>query len=617
MESIVEEKEILKRKKVIVFLTAGILVLAAIGITLPFFSTDFSCLSCGCDSEPECPTSLPSTELAVCQAGVIQTQQAIETQAYDAAFTVVAQTVTSAALSATPTPTASATPTITPTSTPVPTSTVWRVEPVATAVSYTHTPLDVYGIENLPSSIGKSVNLSQEQKNVVGEKIVAFMKEHNIQNPFYGEAIFVNEPISADLDGDERNETTVSYMLANEGVLYGFPKYGVGVAVLKNQDVIAVTSPEIKGEFAETRLIPIQISHNQVGLLYHAVTTTSGSGLYSYIYRKIFILEDNDLKTIWDWNYFGGARAGAAYRQFANEKIEFKRLTNQPYADILLSRAAEGFYLSNNPANYANYNVQFPGGLVFSWNGEKYRLSHYYDGKSLAPIRAADFIIHTPRVDNSFCNENQISGCIRQVEYRETRDGYGLGYQGRSVEAAPYGLAWDEKSIYLNISVFPLGHLKKHSTVWIALDTDLQGDFDDHVLNEDDRLLKIEIENPAHCDKDLSVQMVHPRVQSIPFENHSQLDACEIKLVIPLDVLGLNIPDPEQPAKILKFMDDPKYPLHQYFPQPVQMIGFAAFSENTEEETATALGLRQWLHLLPFDPQDPTTWGTLIFISDR
>ncbi len=611
MESAIEEDKILKRKKFVVFLAAGIFTLAVIGITLPFFftSTDFACLSCGCDSEPQCLTSLPPAELATCQAGITQTLQAINTQAYAVAFTMLAQTVTSAALSATPTPTASATSTTTPTSTPIPTSTIWRVEPVSTTVSYTHTPLDVYGTENLPLSIGKSVNLSQDQKNIVGEKIVTFMKEHNIQNPFYGEAIFVNEPISADLDGDGRNEVAVSYTLANKGILYDFPNYGVGVAVLKKQDVIAVTPPEIKGEFAETRLIPIQISHNQVGLLYHAVTTTSGSGLYPYIYRKIFTLEDNNLKTIWDWEYFGGSRVGATYQKFVNEKIEFKYLTGQPYADIFLNRQTEGWEMgSNNPKNYANYNLQFPGGLVFSWNGEKYALSHYYDGKALTPIRAADFIVHAPRIE---------TGSIMQIEYHSALEGYGLGNSGRSVEAKPYYLSWDEQSLYMNISVFPLGPLKKHSTVWIALDTDLQSDFDDHALNEDDRLLKIEIENPAHCDKGLSAQMVYPRVQSIPFENHPQLDACEIKLVIPLDVLGLNIPDPEQPAKILKFMDDPKYPLYQYFPQPAKTIGFATFSENTKEETATALGLRQWLHLLPFDPQDPTTWGTLIFISDR
>jgi hypothetical protein len=597
------------KKKLIVLLAIGILAVAAIGITLPFFSTDFACLSCGCDDEPQCPTSLPPAELAVCQAGITQTHQAINTQAYAAAFTVVAQTVTSSALSATPTPTASATPTVTPTHTPVPTSTTWRVEPVATTVSYTHIPLDVYGIENLPSSIGKSVTFSQEQKNVVGEKIVAFMKEHNIQNPFYGEAIFINELISADLDGDGRNEMAVSYTLANKGVLYDFPNYGVGVAVLKNQDIIAVTPPEIKGEFTQTRLVPVQISHNQVGLLYHAVTTTSGSGLFPYIYRKIFILEDGSLKTIWDWNYFGGSKAGSGYQKFSNEKIEVKYLTGQSHVDIFLSRQTTGWGLgSDNPTNYFNYDLHLPGGFVFSWNGEKYALSHYYDGKALTPIRAADFIVHAPRIE---------TGSIMQIEYHGALEGYGFGNRGRSVEAMPYDLAWDEKSLYMNVSVYPVGPIKKHSTVWIALDTDLQGDFDNHVLNEDDRLLKIEVENPAHCDKDLSVQMVYPHVLSIPFENHSQLESCEVKLVIPLGLLGLDIPTPKQPAKILKFMDDAWYPLHQYFPQSAKTIGFAVFSENTEKETLTALKFRQWLHLLPFDSQDPTTWGTLIFMSDH
>lgn len=577
-----------------------------------------------------CDIALAAAEFAACHE--------IYQQAFSAAQTVVAQTMTAAALSATPTSTATVTPTMIPTRTPVPTSTVWRVEPAATSVAADYEPFDIFGVDDLPSyGIGRRweafpfdddfdgkpdrflyTELTNEQEKAWRQSLLNFLNERgdtpNVDTSSFG----VLDTLDIDLDRDGKRETAFGYLLGRNFNLV------FGVAVMRNGEIFdSILLDRISNYDRDMRLIGVPLSANQTALLAHLTTVTGGSGGYPYIYRHLLLLEDNRLRTVWNWEYFGGARAGWMYYQFANEKIEFKVLTNQPYADILLSREAEGFNLPDNPANYANYNVQFPGRLVFSWNGEKYVLSHYYDGKFLTPIRVADFILHAPRIDTSLCGKNQTSGCIRQIEYYNVLNGYGLGKQGRSVEAMPYGLAWGEQSLYINLSVFPLSPAKKHSTVWIALDTDLQGDFDHHVLNEDDRLLKIEIDNPARCDKDLSVHMVHPRVLSIPFKNYSQLDSCEIELVIPLNTLGLNIPDPGQPAKILKFtnktesMDTFNLFFHQYFPQPANTVGFAVFSENTEEEISTALGLRQWLHLLPFDAQDPTTWGTLIFLSDR
>ncbi len=591
-------------------------------------TSDVSCQPCGCGGgEPPCPTSLPPDELATCQSAL--------TQAFSVASTIVAQTATSIALSATPTPTAS----VTPTRTPVPTSTVWRVQPVATSVTTTYEYLDIYGVDDLPSfDLGSRWKthsfdengdnkpdrflytvLKVEQEQRWRQSLLEFLMKRGDISQIEHNAFVVLDALDIDLDRDGKRETAFAYHLGQN------PPFAFGIAVMRGEQILDSTPLDWKwGYVQEMRLIGVPISSRQNAILSHLTTVTGGSGIYPYIYRRLLTLEEDKLRIAWDWQYFGGARAGASYFQFANEKVEFKRLTNQPYVDILLSREAEGFDLPDNPANSRYYNVQFPGRLVFSWDEEKYNLSHYYDGKFLTPIRASDFVLHAPRIDTSFCDKNRTSGCIiRQIEYRDALDGYGVGISRRSLEVTPYGLAWDEKSLYINLSVFPPTPNKKHSTVWIGLDTDLQGDFDSHALNEDDRLLKIEIEDAAHCDKDLSVQMVYPGVLSLPFENYTQLESCNLELAIPLDTLGLAIPETAQPAKILRFknnmfyLGDSNLFLHQYFPQPTKVIGFAMFSENTEEEIATALERQSWLHLLPFDPQDPTTWGTLIFISDR
>ncbi len=575
-----------------------------------------------------CDIALPSAEFAICQD--------YYQQAFSVAQTMVAQTLTAVALSATPTSTLTATPTATPTRTPIPTSTVWRVEPVATLITTAYEPIDIFGVDDLPSyGIGRRweaspydsdfdtkpdyflyTKLSKEQQNAWYQALLSFLEQRGDAPSIDTDGMAVLDTLDIDLDGDRKTETVFSYQFGQFYAVYG-------VAVMRDGKVVDSTPLDWNGDYVkQMRLIGIPISSHQNAVLAHLATVTGGSGIYPRIYRRLLTLQENKIRIVWDWQYFGGGRAGAAYQKFSNEKIEFKYLTGQPYADLLLSRSTEGFYLPDNPGNYQNYNVQLPGWLVFSWKEGKYRLSYYYDGKSLTPIRAADFIVHAPHINASLCDKNHASDCIRQIEYYQALEGYGLGNIGRSVEAAPYNLMWDEHSLYINLSVFPREPLKKHSTVWIALDIDLQGDFDTHVLNEDDRLLKIEIENPSHCGKDLSVQMVHPRVFSIPFKNYSQGNSCNIELVLSLEMLGLNVPEPEQPAKVWEFRNEQaeyisQFRFHQYFPQPAKVIGFAVFSEESEEESKTALERWRWMHPLPFDSHDPSTWGALILMSDR
>ncbi len=314
----------------------------AIGITLPFFSTDFACLSCGCDSEPQCPTSLPSAELAVCQASITQTHQAINTQALSAAQTLVAQTVISAALSATPTPTASATPTARPTRTPIPTSTVWRVEPVATSVTMPYKYLDIYGVDDLPSfDVGSRwkthsfdengdgepdlflyTDLTVEQEQNWRQSLLEFLiKRGDVsQIDIDNNAFAVLDALDIDLDRDGSRETAFAYVFGPIPHVYSV----VGVAAMRDGKILDSTPLDWQGENVEAmRLIGVPISSSQNAVLAHLTTVTSGSGVYPHIYRRLLVLENDKLRIAWDWEYFGGGRAGLAFRNITTKPFVF------------------------------------------------------------------------------------------------------------------------------------------------------------------------------------------------------------------------------------------------------------------------------------------------------
>ena len=573
---------------------------------------------------PTCDITLPADEFAACQN--------IQEQALSAALTLVAQTATSAALSATPTPTASATPTMTPTRTPVPTSTVWRVEPVSTPVAKTYKPLDYFGVEDLPSfGMGKRwethppidydgdgkadffdqlyTKLTSEESNEFHQALMTFWDTHGIAPEIDASQFAVLDALDIDLDRDGKRETAFAYVLGES------PSAVFGVAVMRDGQILDSTPLDWQGEYVrEMRLIGVPISSRQIALLAHLTTVVGGSGIYPRIYRRLLTFEENKLRIVWDWEYFGGGRGGAGFQHYQNEKIRFVNLTGQPEANLLLSRASEQISLSaDNPANYLNYALQLPGELVFSWADGEYLLTHFYDDGSLVPIRPLHFITHAPKMDTPLTLDGDKNDWY-QVEYRDTLQGFGEETGYRSAGLRSFRMAWDETSLYYSIYADP------NSTVWLALDMDLQGDFDSRALDDDDRLFRFQLKDGIKCMLTESA-FIHPSYKPLAVQNMPPTfpyGECVIEGNIPFSDLGN--PPSLSPSSGFILRTQPfkkdyiatNFLFSQYFPIAEKIIGFALFAEN--KNSAILLNPEK---LLPFDPQDPTTWGTLIFISDR
>ncbi|PWH11996.1 MAG: hypothetical protein DDG60_15405 [Anaerolineae bacterium] len=567
-----------------------------------------TCGPCGCP-----PPSLGSPEDRA-------TLDAVWTAAVAAAQTELVRL----ALSATPTPTASFTPTITPTATPRSTSTLWRVEPSVTPVPRYREWTYITDQSILPDfGLGRRYSaqeFSPEQRGDLQQMLLTALERNHFDisvDPF----VELWDALELDWDRDGQTEIALLFSLGRS------PYIRFGVAITRGEEVIALAPELLTGEYVEhffLRAIPL--SSDKIALFVQLLTTTSGSGVYPRIAQRMYLMYDGRLKTIWKWGYIGGGRVGWANAWGDFERIRFLHLSGQAELDLLLSRVSSewtdssGWERAGNPGNYLFYSVALPGELLFSWNEttQTYQLTHFYDGAHLRPIRPADFIVHAPRINRPL----QIDGSLYdwyQVEYIGALDGYGLGTWGRSPGVYAIQAAFDDSYLYLAFRT------NQQTRVWLGFDTDLTGDFENQTLDSDDLLFEIALSQAGMPACRLSeASLVWPRRAEIetsirPWETWDAF--CNIELRIPLDWLGLKTPLVPRPGYALRPRLHPQYDwpyikrnvFTEYYPSPGVLMGFAVMGKNDAARERNPLQV----NFLAFEPRNPATWGTLLFIADR
>jgi hypothetical protein len=548
-------------------------------------------------------------------------QEPYSTLDIDAIYTQAAQTafvqMTEQALSATPTPTASVTPTITATSTPRPTATVWRIEPTVTYVKTLAVQRPRSGRSELTDfGLGRHIEFSDDDTNLVKSSLLEFFEAKNkpLNNDTY--YFYVLNAIELDLDRDGQDEIAVAYQFGQT------PWQKFGVAVLRNGKVLDADVDLLDAEFGQVSFVVVPLDRQKNGLLFKLYTTTTGSGIHPATFYKMYQWQSDRITIAWDWNYYGGGRLGAAFYKFQEERLRLMHLSGKPELDILLSRKADNLSLSfSNPENYLHYQVDLPGGLVFSWHEDShsYRLSHFYNGANVSPIRPVDFIAHAPRVAKPIRIDGT-TGDWLQVEYLPALDGYGKGTYHRSFGLFSPQLAWDDKWLYFTLAAHP------YSLIYLAFDTDLQSDFEVGELNEDDYLFEIDM-RPLTDEMALqpclgyTARQIHPHPAKMDVATSvlgNSIQHCQVEGRISLRSLGITTAPVRYPGYALQVLPttltgiEKTYPFTLYRPSSGKLIGFAVFAEN--EISAQSYQTNQFLS---FSPHDPTTWGTLIFISDR
>lgn len=591
-------------------------MLGAINRNLPLFFVFmfFTLAAFGCLDLPAAAT--PTREPYGCLPN--NTPSSPEEQAAgSAASTLVAATVNAEAariaLSATPTLNRSLTP-IPPTRTPQPTSTLWRLEPSVTPVSRLRTQQFIIDQNNPPDfGLGRRRDFSSEEEQTLRRAVLNILEQEDTHD---NEAFFhIWDALELDWDKDGQTETALLYSLDSSPFITR-----ISVAMVRDGQIAALGTDWFKGEYVEHFLLrAIPISADKTALFTQLLTTTSGSGVYPQIYRNMYLWQDGQLRNIWKWEYSGGGRAGWANSWGNFETVRFLHLSGQNELDLLLSRTSGEWAVFDNPANYLFYNVRLPGELLFSWNErtQTYQLTHFYDGGRLKRIHPADFIVHVPRLTQPLTLDGRFYDW-HQIEYMDALNGYGRGNWRRSPGVYEVSAAYDESYLYLGFRA------ATKTRIWIGLDTALAEDFENETLSEDDFLFELALseDEPSACRLAQSLLVWSHRVEieaaAHPWEYSD--DFCDIELAIPLNWLPLKLPLVPQPGYALRPQLHPEYDrpykdnvFTEYYPRPGALMGFALFGENETVEQ------QEWLRfdLLPFQPQNPATWGTLLFIADR
>lgn len=588
----------------------------------------FSLVACSPNELSSSPSFCATPTRACCDCLLPSSSNPTEKAVLDAMWLAAVATaeaqVTRLTRSETPSSALFATPTVTPTVTPRPTSTVWRVEPSVTPVSRLR---DSYLIRNqsLPPDFGLGrrysvMDFSLQRQQMLKETLLSSFQ----QNQFYVDTDTVFgfwDALEFDWDGDGQTEMALLYSLGQPAFMQ------FGVALIRADRVIALASHFEEGEYAEyfqVRAIPV--SNDKTFLLTQLLTTTSGSGIYPRIYQRMYEFRNGQLKTIWNWQYSGGGRVGWANSWGVFERIRFLHLSGQPERDLLLSRVSSewadfsGWYDAENIGNYLFYSVSLPGELVFSWNepAREYQLTHFYDGVHLQRIRPANFFVHAARVNRSLVLDGSLYDWY-QVEYIRSLRGYGRGNWGRLPGVYETQAAFDDLFLYLAFRTNP------KNRIWLGLDTDLMGDFESDTLNHDDLLFHVELnqENASSCQL-TKTALVWPRFASIEVASQPSPEwdtVCIVELRIPLEWLRLKQPLISTTGYALRPRLHPEYDspylernvFTEYYPSAGTLIGFAVIGESAIEPQQN----HPQLTFLPFEPGNPTTWGTLLFIADR
>lgn len=347
---------------------------------------------------------------------------------------------------------------------------------------------------------------------------------------------------------------------------------------------------------SEIGLFPVDLSSGKLGLMYHSAYQTGGSSISPIITNSLYIVESNNIRQVWNWQHFGGHKAGLDYQMWRILYVKLEHLTNNSLYDVILEKQGRGRDFYNDQINYL---VHFPGKLVFSWNGDIYSLSHYYDGNKLFPIHPVTDVQIAPEMHLPLLLDGE-SNDWDQIEYIQT----GTSWDKREEEWKDYPLghtiSWDEKYIYIFAST-PLD-----STIQVALDTDLHHDFDSKTIDEDDFVFEFHLSG-KECKVEFEV--VSDNSKNMKLFSHSKTKyyandvRCKLEIAIPRNNLHLEQRLIASSGTIKRYLlDEYRSPINEYHLASGQIIGLA-------------IQLKEYAP--KYDMKDPTTWGTLIFASDR
>ena len=240
------------------------------------------------------------------------------------------------------------------------------------------------------------------------------------------------------------------------------------------------------------------------------------------------------------------------------------------------------------PGRERYYTLYWPGAIAYHWDGKTYVPARVIMGERSKRIRPTETLYLVPRLPRSL----QVDGHLedwRMVEYLEDEAStYWALFHG----PPQAHLAWDEGSLYVATTVDP------GDVLHVALDTDLDGDFDDGQLNEDDYVFLLHVPTGWGCPGRVTLETrpalhdasgIQARIHPTRWR-----DRCHVEVKIPWNLVKV---EPHTLAPTSGYVSGGRRPQEHrtYFPAAGRIFGGAVWTTSTH-----------------YQIDDPRTWGTWI-----
>ena len=408
----------------------------------------------------------------------------------------------------------------------------------------------------------------------------------------------VQNVLHVDVDGDGRREWLVDFFMHP---VYGTsedwkPNGPVGLAVFDEDDRLLWRSEQdevtwcLDGDRIDlkTRLLWRPEGREGARVLHLITVDFSGSGAWHVSQLHIYEPIRRTLRRIQPVMLAGGGRQGAGYGSRVNHAVWPQDVDGDGVEEWMFERRVRYENLELSSPFLANYTLRWPGAIAYTWDGHVYVPGYFVDGSRRVRIRPNEHIFLVPHMPRPL----RIDG--------RTDDWHMVEYMMNMQEAVHWArfsgplsihLAWDERSLYVATHI-PLG-----GNAYIAVDTDLEGDFERNKLDDDDVVFRVETSSARGCQEPPRVYILHPtparvvRVKAAlaPLDYP---DACAFEMAIPWTLLGVH---GNMVAHAGYTLGEPRnLGLRTYVPAAGQIWGGGVWSRSAYAPPPDMNDLRKW-----------------------
>jgi hypothetical protein len=412
--------------------------------------------------------------------------------------------------------------------------------------------------------------------------------------------IQAQQVVQTDVDGDGQVETLLAYLIHpfyGEVMWDRFPNGRLGLAIFGADDALRVRFPEESLEFLDSLRVavqPVALTPDQPGLLFYRERTLQGSGAFWHDDLVLYHWEAGGWRQAWQGLIASGGSQGAGQSGRKADAAWLADVDGDTQVELLLRRTVRQITLEPEPWTQ-NYTLVLPA-VALRFDGATYTPAYLVTAGAPTRIRPRGPLFFAPRLSRPLVLDGDPHDW-EQIEYHDQ-----LAFSaGGSADPTLLHVAWDNLNLYLAAPV------AADRAVFIALDTDLAGDFADATLSADDWLIELAFPALPRCAGPVVARVLHPApaatTLAAAIRPASQRTDCELELALPLADLGLAGRDLVPTPGWVAGSPSPQAQ-RDYRPAAGRAIGLAAGDE------ARPLAA-------PFRRDDPTTWTTLVFMADR